>query len=88
MMTGIFRLPQLRFGMNNNAQPQQAAQPQQGEQPQQAQRQRGADIQEPRPLGQRRRGMINIFEGMPAQDVAQFRAQQPQQPEQQRAPSH
>ena len=78
-MTGIFRLPQLRFGMNNNGQPQQAGQPQQ------ERRQRGADIEAPRPLGARRRAMRDIFEGMPAEEVARIRAQQP---EQQRAPFH
>lgn len=78
-MTGLFRLPQLRFGMNNNAQPQQVAQPQQ------ERRQRGADIEAPRPLGERRRFMRDIFEAMPAEEAARIRAQQP---EQQRAPFH
>ncbi len=86
-MTSIFGMPQPRFGMNNNAQRQQA-QPQNNEQRQQPQVQRGPDIEAPRPLGPRRGRMLDIFEGMRAEDVAQIRAQAPQQAEQQRAPSH
>jgi hypothetical protein len=79
MMTRIFRLPQVRFGMDNNNAPRQQAQPQP------AQAQRGPDIEAPRPLGPRRGGMRDIFEGMRQEDVAQIRGQQP---EQQRAPFH